>query len=38
MMEARSQDFRLDSSLRVACKEDIRSLCSVEEVRGPVKS
>jgi hypothetical protein len=33
MMEARSQDFRLDSSLRDACREDIELVCGLEKVR-----
>jgi hypothetical protein len=36
MMEARSQDFRLDSSLRDACAEDINLVCGLEKVRGSV--
>jgi hypothetical protein len=37
MMEARSQDFRLDSSLRDACAEDIDLLCGLEKVRGSIQ-
>jgi hypothetical protein len=38
MMEARSQDFRLDSSLRDACAEDIELVCGLEKVCGPVST
>jgi Cysteine rich repeat len=32
MMEQRSLDFRLDSSLREACREDINLVCGFEQV------
>ena len=33
MMEARAADFRLDSSLREKCSEDIEDVCGYEKVR-----
>ena len=33
MMEARATDYRLDSSLREKCAEDIEDLCGFQKVR-----
>lgn len=34
MMEARAADFRLDSSLREKCADDIEDVCGYEKVRA----
>ena len=34
MMEARAADFRLDSSLREKCADDIEDVCGYEKVMG----